>query len=154
MRSIRNILSNAFLDNIYSNWFRVTFASDHGRRICGPDLSTFRRGVRTFAPDGFLSRVNQHSVGNHSQHDQRYIGSFPRQLLDSQGIPIQGRYLHNQLSSVIKCQFEPILENEFQPVPHFVQNLSDYLGKSTGSLFNMNNFLIVLTSFFSGKCHG
>ena len=122
------------LDLIYNNWFRVTFQNNHGRRVCGPDMRCFRKGIRTFAPDGFISRVDSVSNGRHPHHDQRYIGSFPRQLLDSQGIPIQGRYLHNQLSSTIKSQFEPILEHELQPVPSFVQNMANYLGKSTGML--------------------
>ena len=121
-----------YLGHLFNNWFRIPFGEGHTRRLYGSELRTYRRGIHLFAPDGFLSRVGHQAAGNTPQHDARYIGSFPRPLLDSQGIPIRGRFLQNNLTTVIKYQFDPILENVIQPIPPFVQEVSDYLGKSTG----------------------
>ena len=98
-------------------------------------MRIFRNGLFTFAPDGFLERLRVQAHDSHPHHDRRYMGSFPRPMLDSQGIPIADRFLENRLTSLIKHQFEPILVNDLQPVPPFVKEVTEYLGKSTGKFF-------------------
>ena len=97
-------------------------------------MRIFRNGLFRFAPDGFLERIRVQAHDSHPHHDRRYVGSFPRPMLDSQGIPIADRFLENRLTPLIKHQFEPILANDLQPVPDFVREVSQYLGKSTGKV--------------------
>ena len=135
------ITKQTYSDILYNNWFRVPFDFGSHRQISGPNMRIFRNGLFTFAPDGFLERIRVQAQDAHPHHDRRYMGSFPRPMLDSQGIPIADRFLENRLTSLIKYQFEPILANDLQPVPPFVREVSDYLGKSTGNSLTLQVFV-------------
>ena len=132
---IKTISNSYNLGHVFNSGFRAHFSANGEAMNFGPSMNIFRRGLYKFAPDGFLPRIEERAhFRGHLHHDRRYGGSFLVPRTDAFGHRIAHERIQRNLHPVIKSNFEPILVNDLQPVPEFVQEISDYLGKSTGKI--------------------